>query len=190
MQSRLNRTEKISPKKLTGETKMNELKTGIDKIVSSGKCMGLMMLKNALKTTELEVLKNLDEKETLILDNSSFDRVWEFLTTFKKLTLFLEKEGNIFEIETRIGSGKEGMGYFNLFEKGCLNGHLLKESVASIALLKLPFMHLTSYQFVFLGKDGNSIFSLYLARENHQHDEKEVESFMNFISVNKNLQKE
>lgn len=131
---------------------MNELKTKIDEIVSSGKCMGLMMLKNTLKTSELEVLQNLDEKETLILGNASFDKVWEFLSTFKKLTLFLEKAGNIFEIDTRIGPGKEGMGYFNLFEKGCLNGHLVKDSVSHIAFLKLPFMHLTSYQVVFLGK--------------------------------------
>ena len=137
---------------------MNELKTKIDEIVSSGKCMGLLMLKNALKVSELEVLQNLDERKTLILGNAFFDKVWEFLTTFKRLTLFLEKEGNIFEIDTRIGSGKDGMGYFNLFEKGCLNGHLVKDSVSHIALLKLPFMHLTSYQVVFLGKDGNSIF--------------------------------
>lgn len=164
---------------------MNELKTKIDEIVSSGKCMGLLMLKNALKVSEFEVLQNLDERETLILGNAFFDKVWEFLTTFKKLTLFLEKEGNIFEIDTRIGSGKDGIGYFNLFEKGCLNGHLVKDSVSHIALLKLPFMHLTSYQVVFLGKDGNSIFSLYLGRENHQHDESEIEKFMSFILNNK-----
>lgn len=164
---------------------MNELKTKIDEIVSSGKCMGLLMLKNALKVSELEVLQNLDEKKTLILGIAYFDKVWEFLTTFKKLTLFLEKEGNIFEIDTRIGSGKDGMGYFNLFEKGCLNGHFVKDSVSHIALLKLPFMHLTSYQVVFLGKDGNSIFSLYLGRENHQHDESEIEKFMSFILNNK-----
>lgn len=164
---------------------MNELKIKIDEIVSSGKCMGLLMLKNALKVSELEVLQNLDERETLILGNAFFDKVWEFLTTFKKLTLFLEKEGNIFEIDTRIGSGKDGMGYFNLFEKGCLNGHLVKDSVSHIALLKLPFMHLTSYQVVFLGKDGNSIFSLYLGREKHQHDESEIEKFMSFILNNK-----
>ena len=164
---------------------MNELKTKIDEIVSSGKCMGLLMLKNALKVSELEVLQNLDKKKTLILGNAYFDKVWEFLTTFKKLTLFLEKEGNIFEIDTRIGSGKDGMGYFNLFEKGCLNGHLVKDSVSHIALLKLPFMHLTSYQVVFLGKDGNSIFSLYLGRENHQHDEREIEKLMSCILNNK-----
>lgn len=42
-------------------------------------------------------------------------------------------------MDTRIGPGKEGMGYFNLFEKGCLNGHLVKDSVSHIAFLKLPF---------------------------------------------------
>lgn len=57
---------------------MNELKTKIEEIVFSGKCMELMMLKNTLKTSELEVLQNLDEKETLILGNASFDKVWEF----------------------------------------------------------------------------------------------------------------
>lgn len=29
-------------------------------------------------TSELEVLQNFDEKETLILGNASFDKVWEF----------------------------------------------------------------------------------------------------------------
>lgn len=57
---------------------MNELKTKIEEIVSSGKCMELMMLKNTLKTSELEILQNLDEKENLILGNASFDKVWEF----------------------------------------------------------------------------------------------------------------
>lgn len=57
---------------------MNELKTKIDEIVSSGKCMGLMMLKNTLKTSELEVLQNLDEKETLILGNASLIRFGSF----------------------------------------------------------------------------------------------------------------
>lgn len=36
---------------------MNELKTKIEEIVSSGKCMELMMLKNTLKTSELKYYK-------------------------------------------------------------------------------------------------------------------------------------
>lgn len=57
---------------------MNELKTKIDEIVSSGKCMGLLMLKNALKVSELEVLQNLDERETLILGNAFLIRFGSF----------------------------------------------------------------------------------------------------------------
>lgn len=165
---------------------MSDLKNKVQQIVNSGKCMGLMMLKNELKISELEVINNLEEKDKIVLNSTYFDKVWEFLTSFDKLTLFIEKEGNIFEINTKVGPGKEGMGYFNLFAKDCLNGHLVKNSVSNIALIKLPFLHLVSYQITFLNAQGNSIYNFYLARYEHKHLLSDIEKFEMFVNEVKN----
>ncbi|MGN0901846.1 MAG: ChuX/HutX family heme-like substrate-binding protein [Succinivibrio sp.] len=153
----------------------------VKELLNSGKSMGLMMVARNASCSELEAASVLDETDRLILDGSEFDRVYEFLKGFRSLTFFVEKGGNIFENTIKLGNGKDGMGYFNLFDSGCLNGHLLKSSVHKIALLKIPFMHLTSYQTVFFDKDGNSLYSFYLSRENHRHDEAEVLRFTGFM---------
>ncbi|MGN1281451.1 MAG: ChuX/HutX family heme-like substrate-binding protein [Succinivibrio sp.] len=158
-----------------------EIKEKVKEILNSGKSMGLMMVAKSAECSELEACMALDENDRLILDGSEFDRAYEFLKGFSSLTFFIEKGGNIFENRIKLGNGKEGMGYFNLFDEGCLNGHLLKSSVAKIALLKIPFMHLTSYQSVFFDKEGNSLYSFYLSRTNHKHDEAEVDRFMSFM---------
>ncbi len=160
---------------------MNSVKEKIDEIITSGKCMGLSMLSHTLNLSELDVCRELDKKDCSILDKSAFDKVWNFLCSFDALTFFIEKGGNIFEQRVKLCPGKDSMGYFNLFEKGCLNGHLKKESISKIALLKLPFMHLTSYQIAFIGEDGNSLYNFYLPRYNHQHQKSDLVKFENFV---------
>lgn len=161
---------------------MENLKQKIDEIVATGKCMGLSMLKNTLNVSELEICRALDKKDCTLLEGSEFDRVWDFLCRFEKLTFFIEKEGNIFELGVSVAPGREGMGYFNLFGAGSLNGHLKKESVCKIALLKLPFMHLVSYQIAFIGKDGNAIYNFYLSRYEHKHREQDLKTFDDFLN--------
>lgn len=161
---------------------MNNLKQQIDEIISQGKCMGLSMLKNTLKVSELEICRALDKKDCTLFDGADFDKVWNFLCGFEKLTFFIEKEGNIFELGVRVAPGRDGMGYFNLFGSGSLNGHLKKDSVSKIALLKLPFMHLVSYQIAFIGKDGNSLYNFYLSRTEHKHNEQDLKAFDDFLN--------
>lgn len=158
-----------------------KIKEKVAEILNSGKSMGLMMVARSAGCTELEAAESLKDEDKLILDGSEFDRVYSFLQGFNDLTFFIEKGGNIFENRVKLGNGKEGMGYFNLFDEGCLNGHLKKSSVYKIALLKIPFMNLTSYQTVFFDKDGNSLYSFYLSRTNHKHDEAEVQIFTQFL---------
>lgn len=95
-----------------------------------------------------------------------------------ELTFFIGKDGNIFEIKLEVSPGKSAHGYFNLFAHGKLNGHLRPETVAHIALLKIPFLHLQSRQIAFVNAEGQVMYSFYLTRDdNKQLKAEQVQAF-------------
>lgn len=163
---------------------MGNLTEKIYEAFDSKKCKGLLMLSQEFNETELNIVKHLKPCCARLLGSESFDKVWEFLTTFEKLTFFIEKSGCIFEPSVVVAQGKDSNGYFNLFTEGTLHGHLKKENITNIALLNIPFMNLKSYQVAFFDKDGNTIFSLYLGRFNHKHREEDINRFMDFFNNN------
>lgn len=161
---------------------MDNLTEKIYEAFDSEKSKGILMLSKEFNETELNIVKHLKPCCARLLDSNSFDEVWKFLTTFEKLTFFIEKSGCIFEPSVKVALGKDGNGYFNLFKEGTLNGHLKKENITNIALLNIPFMHLKSYQVAFFNKDGSSIFSLFLGRFNHKHKDEDIQKFMEFFN--------
>ena len=160
------------------------LQQQLKELISGGKSMGLQMLAGVCRKSELEVIKALPEGMGMLFEGSYFDKVWQMLTEIDTLTFFIESSGNIFEFKTKIEHGREGFGYFNLFGKNCLNGHLRKETVSSIALLKIPFMQLESRQVAFINTDGKVMYSFYLPREGQKIDPKAEELFNAFIAEN------
>lgn len=150
-------------------------------MIDSGKSMGLTMLANVCKKTELEVIKALPDGMGTLVPGTDFDKVWKFLTEIDVLTFFIESSGNIFEMKLKVAPGRDGFGYFNLFGKNCLNGHIRKESVSSIAFLKIPFMQLESRQVAFLNADGKVMFSFYLPREGQKIEAKAEALFNAFL---------
>ncbi len=162
---------------------MNEisLKHQIKALIESGKSMGLSMLASTCHKSELEVIKVLPKGMGYIFDSTCFDRVWQILTQIDTLTFFIESSGNIFEIKTKVGPGRDGFGYFNLFGQDRLNGHLCRESVSFIAFLKIPFMQLESRQVAFLNADGKVMYSFYLPRKDKKIDENADALFNAFI---------
>lgn len=162
-------------------TEMN-LEKQLANLLESGKCMGLYMLSNTCKASELEIIKALPQGMAYLYENKDFDNVWKFLCSIDSLTFFIETSGNIFEIKTKVGEGREGFGYFNLFGSDRLNGHLTKSSVSTIAFLKIPFMHLESRQIAFLNKDGKVMYSFYLPREQQQIEPKAEQAFNDFVN--------
>ena len=160
------------------------LQQQLKELIAGGKCMGLQMLSGVCRKSELEVIKALPEGMGTLFDSSYFDKVWQMLTEIDTLTFFIESSGNIFEIKTKVAPGREGFGYFNLFGKNCLNGHLRKETVSYIAFLKIPFMQLESRQVAFINADGKVMYSFYLPREGQKIESKAEDLFNAFIAVN------
>lgn len=145
---------------------MSDLAEKVNAVITGGRCMGLSMLSASLQVSDREIIAALPEGMGRVFPGSAFQAVWQLLCGMGELTFFLEKGGNIFEIKTAVGPGKESFGYFNLMQKGTLNGHLQPQSIHEIAFLKIPFMQMESRQIAFLDQEGRVLYSFYLGREN------------------------
>ncbi|UAX43127.1 heme utilization cystosolic carrier protein HutX [Pasteurella canis] len=100
-------------------------------------------------------------------------------------TTIIEKEGSIFEIKDRFPTGMIGRGYYNLNMKGdegALHGHLKLDNIDKIAFVSLPFRGKESYNIAFIANNGQTIFKIYLGRdEERQLFPEQVEKFKQFI---------
>jgi hypothetical protein len=97
------------------------------------------------------------------------------------VTVIVHSFGSIFEVKAPLPKGKCARGYFNLMgEPGQLHGHLLLENVAHIAFVSKPFMGQESHYFCFFEANGNTIFKIYLGRdEKRQLLPQQVDAFIN-----------
>ena len=99
-------------------------------------------------------------------------------------TTIIEKGGSIFEIKDRFPEGIVGRGYYNLNMKGdqgALHGHLKLDNIAQIAFVSLPFRGKESYNIAFIAENGETIFKIYLGRdEQRQLFPEQVEHFNTF----------
>ena len=114
-------------------------------------------------------------------------RAEEILTSVAQWGIFttiIEKGGSIFEIKDRFPEGIVGRGYYNLNMKGdqgALHGHLKLDNIAQIAFVSLPFRGKESYNIAFIAENGETIFKIYLGRdEQRQLFPEQVEHFNTF----------
>lgn len=115
------------------------------------------------------------------------ERAEEILTAVAQwgtFTTIIEKCGSIFEIKDRFPEGVVGRGYYNLNmkgEQGALHGHLKLDQIAKIAFVSLPFRGKESYNIAFIAHNGETIFKIYLGRdEQRQLFPAQVENFKTF----------
>lgn len=110
------------------------------------------------------------------------------ITSWGVFTTIIEKEGSIFEIKGPFPSGIVGRGYYNLNMKGdegALHGHLKLDNIDKVAFVSLPFRGKESYNIAFIAPNGNTVFKVYLGRdEQRQLFPEQVEKFKQFI-INK-----
>ena len=66
-------------------------------------------------------------------------------------------------------------------EEGALHGHLKLDNIARIAFVSLPFRGKESYNIAFIAHNGQTIFKVYLGRdEQRQLFPEQVEKFKAF----------
>ncbi|AKD37820.1 heme iron utilization protein-like protein [Pasteurella multocida subsp. multocida OH4807] len=134
---------------------------------------------------EGEILCALPEEFVRIFSEERAEEILMTISQWGTFTTIIEKEGSIFEIKDRFPTGLLGRGYYNLNmkgEEGALHGHLKLDNIARIAFVSLPFRGKESYNIAFIAKNGQTIFKVYLGRdEARQLFPEQVEKFKQFI---------
>lgn len=110
--------------------------------------------------------------------SQKFEELWAELASWEKVTLFIVHAGHVFEIQSKLSTGKCAQGYYNILAKDAvIGGHIRYEDIAACAFMTMPFMGRESHSVQFFAKDGSVAFSVYVGRENHKLIESVVEAF-------------
>lgn len=137
-----------------------------------------------LQQPEGEVLCALPAQFVRVFSAERAEEILQAISSWGIFTTIIEKEGSIFEIKDRFPTGMIGRGYYNLNmkdEEGALHGHLKLDTIAKIAFVSLPFRGKESYNIAFIAQNGQTIFKVYLGRdENRQLFPEQVEKFNAF----------
>jgi putative heme utilization carrier protein HutX len=132
-----------------------------------------------LQVTEAQVVFAFDSKMITRVTGEQTEALLGELTSWGNVTTIMHNEGSIFEVKAPFPKGKVAHGYYNLMgREGELDGHLRIDLITDIALVSKPFRGNESHYFGFFTKQGNSVFKIYLGRDNkRQLLAEQVESF-------------
>lgn len=137
-----------------------------------------------LQQPEGNILKALPEQFVRLFPAERAEEILQAVSQWGIFTTIIEKEGSIFEIKDRFPTGIIGRGYYNLNMKddeGAIHGHLKLDNIADIAFVSLPFRGKESYNIAFIAANGQTIFKIYLGRdEQRQLFPEQVEHFKHF----------
>ncbi|STO54999.1 heme utilization protein HuvX [Canicola haemoglobinophilus] len=137
-----------------------------------------------LQQPEGNILKALPEQFVRLFPAERAEEILQAVSQWGIFTTIIEKEGSIFEIKDRFPTGIIGRGYYNLNMKddeGAIHGHLKLDNIADIAFVSLPFRGKESYNIAFIAPNGQTIFKIYLGRdEQRQLFPEQVEHFKHF----------
>ena len=133
---------------------------------------------------EGKILVALPEQFVRVFEANRAEEIFAQIAQWGTFTTIIEKCGSIFEIKDRFPEGIVGRGYYNLNMKGdqgALHGHLKLDGIAQIAFVSLPFRGKESYNIAFIAHNGETIFKVYLGRdEQRQLFPEQVEKFNAF----------
>lgn len=119
-----------------------------------------------LGVSEGEVVCAFPDDMAVIVPGEHAQTLLESIVGWGPVTTIMHSFGSIFEVKAPFPKGKNAHGYYNLMGKpGELHGHLRLDLIDKVALVSKPFRGKESYYFGFFDSLGNSIFKIYLGRD-------------------------
>lgn len=117
--------------------------------------------------SEFDVVASFDSEMVTLVAGEHAQTILNQIADWEtNVTTIVHSFGSIFEIKAPLPKGKEARGYYNLLgQPGQLHGHLKLDLVKHIALVSKPFMGRESHYFGFFTAQGDSIFKIYLGRD-------------------------
>jgi len=114
---------------------------------------------------EAAVAGLLDDDMCRSLPAAAFERIWETMTQWEKVTFVVATPAAIIEVKGPLPRGTFGHGFFNIGEnRHPLGGHIRVDDLGIICLVSKPFMGLESHSVRFYSKTGGCVFAVYVGR--------------------------
>lgn len=146
---------------------INDLKKMVIDEISQDPSMLPAVLADKLNVSEGEVVSLLPPDMAVVVGGEHIQSILEQLPEWGPVTSIIHSFGSIFEVKAPFPKGKVAHGYYNLMGKNSeLHGHLKLDLMDKLALVSKPFRGKESYYFGFFDAKGNSIFKIYLGRDN------------------------
>ncbi|AUI66854.1 MULTISPECIES: heme utilization cystosolic carrier protein HutX [Glaesserella] len=163
---------------------MTTLQQQITQLLAENPNIITLEIAEQLNLPEGTVLCNLPSEFVRLFPAERAEELLKAISQWGTFTTIIEKEGSIFEIKDRFPSGIFARGYYNLNmkeEEGALHGHLKLDNIAQIAFVSLPFRGKESYNIAFIAHNGQTIFKVYLGRDDQrQLFPEQIEKFKTF----------
>ncbi|MBD1557946.1 heme utilization cystosolic carrier protein HutX [Vibrio sp. S9_S30] len=146
-----------------------ELKQKVAQSLEQDSALLPASIAEALGVSEHDVVRSLPEGMATMIGGEFAQELLEGLVGWGTVTTIVHSMGSIFEVKAPFPKGKMARGYYNLMgDKGEMHGHLKLDLVKSIALVSKPFRGKESHYFGFFTEQGDSIFKIYLGRDENR----------------------
>jgi hypothetical protein len=164
------------------EMQENTIRDAIHQLMTDKPRLRSIEIALELNCTELQVIHALPEQEVNLLPAEQAQRLLSDIADWGKVTCIIEVSGFVFEVKAPLPKGKNAYGYYNLsHESDGLQGHLKLDNLSAIALLTRKVRGKLSYYVQFFDHEGNSVFKIYLGR--NQDGEVNPEQIVRFNAL-------
>ncbi|WP_086984327.1 heme utilization cystosolic carrier protein HutX [Vibrio aphrogenes] len=143
-----------------------QLQQKVSQLIESDPNILPSSLAQNFNVSEGEIISVLPKEMVTVISGDHAQSILESIVGWGPVTTIVHSFGSIFEIKAPFPKGKIAHGYYNLMGRsGELHGHLRLDLITHVALVSKPFRGKESYYFGFFDSDGNSIFKIYLGRD-------------------------
>lgn len=143
-----------------------QLQQKVSQLIESDPNILPSSLAQNFNVSEGEIISVLPKEMVTVISGDHAQSILESIVGWGPVTTIVHSFGSIFEVKAPFPKGKIAHGYYNLMGRaGQLHGHLRLDLITQVALVSKPFRGKESYYFGFFDSDGNSIFKIYLGRD-------------------------
>jgi len=140
----------------------------------------IFVLARELSVPEQAVMECLSENEMRRANAKHFDEIMNMIATWGNVTTIVQTGSVVLEAKGMLPVGSHGHGYFNLMgdKNYSVGGHIRADLLSAIYFVERPFMGLISMSVQFYSLAGESMFKVYLGRdEKRQLLSEQIEKF-------------
>ncbi len=157
-----------------------DLKQKVADFISENENWTVAKVAKELEVKDIDVLLNLPSEVASVAEGDKFDEIIKEIESWGEVLIVKNTPNFIMEIKSKISSGSYQRGYYNFSHDAPLSGHLKADAIDKIIFLSAKaVMGMLSHCVLFMDKDGNDIFKIYVARdEKREFIKEQLEAYL------------